>query len=197
MDRSEISELSYITPISNTQSILAVGLLSHNRAARVEHVSIAKQGVQDIRAGKVVPGGLRLHDYVNLYFNPRNPMMFLRKDSHGSCCILRVSAAVLDEIEGVVIADQNAARFAAFRPAPEGLAMIDRAVTYAKYWTDADPFEQDRRKAAQCAEVLVPHVVPPSYLLGAYVSCESAMADLDQVGFTLPARLQPYLFFQS
>src|SRR5262249_6822793 len=130
------------------------------------------------------------------YFNPRNPMMFLRKDLHADCCIIRVSPDVID-IEGAVVADQNAARFAAFRPAPDGLAMIDLAITYAKYWTNDDPIEQDRRKAAQCAEVLVPHVVPPGYLLGAYVSCQAAADALGKLGFGLPVRRYPYLFFQS
>ena len=151
MDRTEVKELCYITAIVNVPSILTVGLLSHNRAIKVAHLSIAKQGVQDIRAGKVVPGGVRLHDYVNLYFNPRNPMMYYRKDQHETCCVLEVTPSVLD-LPGVIVTDQNAARFAAFRPVGEGLALVDREVTFARYWTHPNPIEQDRRKAAQCAD---------------------------------------------
>src|SRR5258708_2060216 len=106
MDRAEVKELTYITPLVNTPSIVEHGLLSHNRAAKLHHTSIAKEGVQDIRAGKVVPGGLRLHDYVNLYFNPRNPMMFLRRALHADCCIIRVDPSVLN-IAGVVVTDKN------------------------------------------------------------------------------------------
>jgi hypothetical protein len=194
MNRAEVKELCYITAIANVPSILEFGLVSHNRAAKLAHQSIAKQGVQDIRAGKIVPGGLRLHDYVNLYFNPRNPMMYYRKDLHQSCCIVRVNSSVLD-IAGVIVTDQNAARFAAFRPAAEGLALLDREVVFARYWTHADPIEQDRRKAAQCAEILVPHSIDPGYLTGVYVSGGAAEEALRSVGCDLPAQRDPYLFF--
>jgi hypothetical protein len=193
--RDEIEELGYITPIRNVPSIVKLGLLSHTRAARVLHLSIAKEGVQSIRAQKSVPNGLRLHDYVNLYFNPRNPMMYLRKDSHASCCILRIDPAVLD-LEGVVVTDRNAARFAVFHSPDEGLALIDRDMAFAQYWTHDDPIEQDRRKALQCAEVLVPHVVPTEYVRGAWISCHPAAEALTALGFDLAIDQKPYLFFQ-
>lgn len=195
MDRAEVEELSYITPISNAASIQAIGLLSHTRVRRIRHASIANESVNDLRSRKRVPGGLALHDYVNLYFNPRNPMMYYRKAMHADCCVIRVSPAVLD-LDGVVVTDQNAARYATFRTVTEGLSKVERQITFAQYWTHSDPVEQDRRKAAQCAEVLVPHVVPPGYLMGAYVSCAAARDALRGVGFELDVRLKPYIFFR-
>ena len=194
--REEIRELTYICPLRNVPSILRLGILSHVRAARVLHVSIAKEGVQAIRARKAVPNGLRLHDYVNLYFNPRNPMMFLRKDSHASCCILRIDPSVLD-LDGVVVADRNAARFAVFHSVNEGLPLIDRDLVFAQYWTHENPIEQDRRKALQCAEVLVPHVVEPTFIIGSWVSCQAAADALATLGFTLPIDQRPSAFFQA
>lgn len=76
MERHEVAELHYITPIENLDSILGRGILSHNRAARLEHRSVALESVQDIRRGKSVPGGSTLHSYANLYFHARNPMMY-------------------------------------------------------------------------------------------------------------------------
>jgi ssDNA thymidine ADP-ribosyltransferase DarT-like protein len=195
MDRSEVAELSYITPIANAASIQALGLLSHNRVRRVRHTSIANESVNDLRSRKRVPGGLALHDYVNLYFNARNPMMYVRREMHADCCVIRVSPDVLD-LDAVIVTDQNAARLATFRTVAEGLPRVDREITFARYWLHDDPIEQDRRKAAQCAEVLVPHAVPLQYLIGAYVSCASAQSVLRGVGFELDVRRNPYIFFR-
>ena len=91
MTRAELDELGYIVPIATVPSILQRGILSHRRAERIEHDSIALQNVQDRRAGKAVPKGRPLHEYVNLYICPRNPMLFKRKNSHEQICVLRVS----------------------------------------------------------------------------------------------------------
>lgn len=45
MERSDLTELHYITPIANVASILDRGILSHASAARVEHDSIADKSV--------------------------------------------------------------------------------------------------------------------------------------------------------
>ena len=80
MDRGRVTELHYITPIANLASIMACGLLSHRAAENVPHESIALESAQDKRAGKGIPGGLALHEYVNLFFDARNAMMYRRLD---------------------------------------------------------------------------------------------------------------------
>ena len=67
MQRDELQELHYITPICNVPSILQHGLLSHVRAAKHKHSSVAMAEIQDRRSEVRVPGGRRLHEYVNLY----------------------------------------------------------------------------------------------------------------------------------
>ena len=67
MTRAELTELHYITPIANVASILEHGIASHNRAEKLQHDSIAMPEIQDKRKSVVVPNGLGLHDYVNLY----------------------------------------------------------------------------------------------------------------------------------
>ncbi len=111
MNRSDIKELYFITPIDNLPSIFKYGLLSHNKikAMRLGHKSIADDEVQKRRANKVIPGGKgKLHDYVNLYFNPRNAMMYKRKNDHGQICVLGVNVMVLDQ-PNTIITDGNAA----------------------------------------------------------------------------------------
>jgi hypothetical protein len=105
--RDQLNELHFITPIENLTSICQRGILSHVRAGRIPHASVALQDIQDIRATKMVPQGRRLHEYANLYFHARNPMMRLRMDEHESLCVICVSPDVMD-IQGTVITDQNA-----------------------------------------------------------------------------------------
>nr|VFJ98995.1 MAG: protein of unknown function (DUF4433) [Candidatus Kentron sp. LFY] len=64
--------------------------------------------VQDRRNKIQVPGGMRLHQYANLYFDARNPMMYKRLAQVEVLCVLCVSTDVLN-LPGVVITDQNAA----------------------------------------------------------------------------------------
>jgi hypothetical protein len=55
MQRDEVTELHFITSIENLGSILEWGILSHDRAARINHKSVALEDVQD-RTGIAQPG---------------------------------------------------------------------------------------------------------------------------------------------
>jgi len=94
-------------PMANIASVMKHGILSFDRATKLEHHSVAMQSVQDLRDKKQVPGGLQLHQYANLYFHARNPMLFKRLNEVDSLCVLRISKEVL--AAGAVITDQNAA----------------------------------------------------------------------------------------
>ena len=102
-----VKELHCIMPIVNAYSVMQHGILSHERAAKLKHHSVAMEEIQERRDKVQIPGGMRLHHYANLYFNARNPMMFKRKDQEDSLCVLRVSRDVLG-LECVVLTDQNA-----------------------------------------------------------------------------------------
>jgi len=201
MKREELVELHYIAPLDNMPSIHVNGILSHNRAQKVQHQSIAMPEIQALRAKVIVPGGKRLHDYVNLYVHGRNPMMYKRKDQHMTLCVLRVSTAVLD-LPGVVVTSGNASSsYIRFVPAPRGLEVVDRDLAFAQYWIHHDPIEHFRRSVARCAEVLVPDRVDPPLILGAYVSChqsrEVLTTTLTDVMITMEVVVQSDLFFQK
>jgi len=57
MTREDILELHCIMPVANLQSVMRFGILSHNRAKRISHASVALEDVLDRRRGKRVPGG--------------------------------------------------------------------------------------------------------------------------------------------
>jgi len=195
VNRSELKELHYITPIANVPSILKHGILSKNRAKPFRPASIAMQEIQDARDRKSVPGGLALHDYANLYFCARNPMMYKRQAQHLEICVLRLSTDVLD-LPNVVIADGNAAsQYTAFWPSPSGLSKVNSEWVFAEYWTDPNQITRWRKAAAKCAEVLIPHRVRADSITGAYVSTERSRATLGDQGFTRAIAVDAHLFF--
>jgi hypothetical protein len=122
-------------------------------------------------------------------------MLYVRRNGHTEICVLQVSLDVLD-LPGAIVTDMNAARtYARFKPAPEGLEIVDRALTFARYWTHPDPDEQYRRKGLKRAEVLVPRLVPSEFIVGAYVSGDVSRGALADIAADLPATVNSDLFF--
>lgn len=196
MNRSDLAELHFITMITNAPSIVQNGILCNRRAKQLQHDSIAMLEIQDLRANKIVPGGRALHDYANLYFSARNPMLYKRRDLHIELCVLRVSTDVLD-LPGVVIADGNAAsNYTAFWPSPSGLDKVDKDLVFAKYWTDANQIAEWQKKRVKCAEVLVPDRVDQRFIIGACVSCDEALRTFKALEPHLNVSIDSHLFFR-
>lgn len=198
MNREDVTELHYIASMANLSSILRLGILSHQKAQRFEHQSIADAAVQARRASRDIPDGLDLHQYANLYFNARNAMLFkvIRPPvvvPAADLVILRVHPSVLDR-SGVVITDINAASGISPRwhTVEEGLALLDKEQLFAEYWTES---EDDKQR--MMAEVLVPWQVPASYLTGAYVVSREATDGLPSAAKRLAVKVCPYMFFEG
>jgi len=190
-----VTELHNIMPLANIPLVLQHGILSHEEAAKLPHDSVALSEIQERRDIKRVPGGLKLHQYANLYFCARNPMLFRRKDEAATLCVLRVEKHVLT-LPNVVLSDQNAASdYVRFLKSPEGLRELNYDLIFATYWTSDDPFDYWRRKSIKCAEVLVPHRVTSDLIIGAYVLNATAEAKLRKAGFKRPVTRNPNLFF--
>jgi hypothetical protein len=191
---ARVTELHCIMPIENIPSVLALGILSYERASRQQHRSVAMQVIQDKRDSKSIPGGLKLHQYDNLYFHARNPMLFKRR--HEDICVLRVSTSIL-QLPGCVITDQNAASDYARPCAPSQWGILDFDDIFALDWKrPEDQIREWRHKSRKCAEVLIPHCVQPSMLIGAYVPDDSARQRLLQAGFGLPSAINQDFFFR-
>jgi len=191
-----VTEFQCIMPMDNIPSVLTHGILSFAAASRLQHTSVALEDAQEKREARQVPRGLWLHQYANLYFHARNPMMSKRRDRAATLCVLRVSTDVL-ELEGVVLADRNAAggdRWVRFLH-PRQWRLLDFDRIYSMDWRDTDRFEYYDKKRKKCAEVLVPHCVEPGYLTGAYVVDRPAAGRLRDFGFALPISIDPALFF--
>jgi hypothetical protein len=193
---ARVTEFQCIMPLENIPSVLKLGVLSNERAAKVEHYSVAMEEVQERRDIKHVPGGLKLHQYANLYFHARNPMLFKRKDAAATLCVLRISTEVR-HIDAVVFADRNASSDYVRFLHPRQEAVLDYAAIFSMDWRHAnDPIVYHRHRSQKCAEVLVPHAVEPWFLTGAYVVDEAAAANLQSHGFGLPVTINPEMFFR-
>jgi hypothetical protein len=197
MKRDEVRELHFITSIENLGSILARGILSHDRASKVSHESVALEDVQDRRRGKRVPNGGRLHGYANLYFHARNPMMYyLTCQGYDNLVVIRVSSAVLD-LPDTVLTDGNAASAGTrFYPSPDGLANLDSEMIFAKYWTDPDYWAQQEKKRTRNAEVLVPNLVASRYIRGCYADTPRKRAYCEELDDLPAVTLNREIFFR-
>jgi hypothetical protein len=193
---SRVTEFHCIMPMANIVSVIENGILSFDRASKLAHRSVAMQSVQDLRDKKQVPGGLQLHQYANLYFYARNPMLFKRLNEVDSLCILRISKQVL-AIPGVVISDQNAASDYVRFLDPSQWKLLSFDDIYAEDWRRPnDPIAYWKHKARKCAEVLVPNVVDSEFVTGAYVVDAFAAGSLTGLGFAHAVTVDRVLFFR-
>ena len=182
-----------IMPLSNIGSVLKYGILSNELAARLHHQSIAMQEVQTKRDLVQVPNGRMLHQYANLYFDARNPMMYVRKNE--DICVLNVHPSVLD-LENVVVSDCNAAsNYARFYEASKAFDYLDYDLIYATVWRDEDYYEYCRKKSTKCAEVLVPEFIAPSFITAAAVKTSEDQERMRDAGFPHKIYIVPDLFF--
>jgi ssDNA thymidine ADP-ribosyltransferase, DarT len=182
----------------NLPTIYQHGILCHNLMQGRPHRSIASSEVQDRRTGKSVPGGLELHDYANLYFDARNPMMYLvrRVWNVHDVVVVRVAHEVLD-LPGVVVTDGNAASHTTeFHDPVMELHLLDKGRIFAISWNVADEFDKAERKRQRCSEVLVPGAVSPTMLRGLFVEA-GVQAEVCRAAFPgWAVEVRPDVFFR-
>lgn len=185
-----------IMPISNLPSVMAHGILSNEKVKSINHSSVAMPEIQERRDLVEVPNGLKLHQYANLYFDARNPMMYKRQNE--DICVIKVKADVLD-IPDVVIADQNASsKYACFMTPEMALIFLKYDRIYAEDWRDDDLIAYMRKKSYKCAEVLVPHHIPSEYIEAIAVKNESDKAKVEQlVPSNMIVCVKPHIFFKD
>ena len=193
LDRYRIRYLEYMTPIGNLASIMRRGLLSHHgvQSAGLAHRDISDQEVQRIRSAKEVGSGKTLHEYVNLYFNSRNPMLYVRQGVQDDIAILCVNRTYIGRW-GVWYSDGNAASSGtSFYYSPRRLHNLNWACIRAEYWND---YEDGTR--IRCAEVLVPERIPPNDIQQIVVRTNEASQRVRQVTpGNYPVIVSPGWFF--
>ncbi len=200
-----IERLYYITHIDNLPLIIKHGILSHERieVENVQGISMFKREKDKNenvkRKSNTLPKicGKNLLHYANLFFQPRNPMMYraIFENSAEKLAVLEIDNTVLKE-QGVVITDGDAANEITqfYRPSEE-TKIPQQLWTIIKneWWKECDG---SKRKIM--AECLVPDGVKPEYIRSVIVADDETkngvqgLIDKPQ----LPIIRKPHLFFQ-
>jgi len=200
---NDVKPLAYITPIANLSSILEHGILSHAKvtARRTPFVSVANLKIQQLRASRQVLG-VHLNQFVNLYFNARNAMMYKVSKDKVPICVIEVNTDVLRTL-GAIVSTANAAsseaKFAAF--ADGGLCQLVASDVYRENWMWIDgsgrmitsPTQMQRMQA----ELLVPKCVPPEMISRVIVRNLDFKTKELCTRHGKPVVIDPKLFFQE
>lgn len=194
----EIKSLYYLTHVENLPSILTHGILSHRLVEdrAVSYTSIYDVSIVGNRKAKIAPDGHSLWDFANLYFRPRNPMLYrvVHEKSEKEIAVVVVQSHVM-ESPGVFLTNGNAASAATdFFPYKEGLkavAAIWDTIT-SEWWSTADG---SKRKIM--AECLVPGFIPPDMVHTVYVANHNIAQRVREIIHPriLPVVPEPAMFF--
>jgi len=152
LDNFGINYLYHMTHRDNLEKILQVGLKSHNYARQnnLMQNDIANNDVNDRRNRVEQIHNRSLHDYVPLYFNPKNSMLFVRRNIQNNIVILAIDRLII-YAENTIFTDGNAANGPTkFFNDTNSLSQINWECIRAEYWNG---FADGRRE--RMAEVLV------------------------------------------
>lgn len=201
----QFRNLYYITHVDNLPSILERGILSHSRVEEedVDFKPIYDSEIVTRRSEKKLPNGKSLWQYANLYFQPRNPMLYrviYEQSSPDDIIILGIHPAILKNPE-IFLSDGNAANdITQIVPIREKqvdqiIAEIRKKVVVMEWWN-----EESGHKRKIMAECLVPDQIGSKYITTIYVPNENVMSKVREFlpDFqTNPSIIpEPKLFFQ-
>jgi len=162
LQKMGIEYFYHMTHMENLSSIMHYGLLSHNSAHKKNLVckDISNHQV-NIRRAKIDPiNSMSLHEYVPLYLNPRNPMLYVRRNIQAKILILCFEANKILNIGNVIYTDGNAAsNTTKFYSSVSDFNKLDWNCLHLDYWSGI--IDGKRKK---CAEVLVPNYIPSSLI---------------------------------
>jgi hypothetical protein len=193
-----IKNLYYITHLDNVPSILLYGILSHEEIQRreLDFTAIYDTDIVSRRSQISVPDGRTLWSFANLYFQPRNPMLYrvaIEQDvDHLAVVAVKTKALARPD---VLLANGNAAhRSTIIFPGRERDQFLEEiADIHNLTWWNAE----DGSKRRIMAECLVPRLIEPSLIDAIYVA-NSRVAEALQatVGRSTHVIAEPRMFFE-
>lgn len=202
MSKRIVKSLFYITHVNNLPSIFQYGILSHRqvKARGVPFTPVYNAQIVAHREQIVTPDKKSLWEYANVYFQPRNPMLYkvLSETDKKDVVILGVKPQVLD-MKGAFIALGNAAHsLSPLVDVKTGLQTIN-----GEYWPiiNSDWWKtEDGTKRKIMAECLVPYGIPPSEIHSVYAANPSVAERIRPATSGLPypveVVVEPHMFFQ-
>jgi O-acetyl-ADP-ribose deacetylase (regulator of RNase III) len=199
MTKSDIKSLYYITHIENLPSILQRGILSHKKVEEltVSYTPIYDNSIVSKRKDKATPARSSLWEYANLYFQPRNPMMYrvVHEKDRRDIAVIGVKPDVLTAAGGL-ITDGNAANDPTqFFPIKEGVELLKKQwkIIQNEWWN-----ELDGSKRKIMAECLVPEMISPELIHSIFVADYKAKEQVEKLigSARVPVIPEPNMFFQ-
>lgn len=199
MQKLDIRELYYITHINNLSSILGRGIFSHDKieaeGIRTTHIYDAE--IVSGRNKIITPDKKSLWSYANLYFQPRNAMMYrvVHEKDTKELAVVGISKKVLSE-QGAFITDGNAAHETTqFYYPSKGLGVLKQqwSIIQNDWWN-----RDDGSKRKIMAECLIPGHIKPEYVQSVYVAGNSKIDAIQEIIEKSPISVssEPDMFFQ-
>ncbi len=199
-----LRNLYYITHIENLPSILQKGIFCHRKVEdeEINFTPIYNLEIMLNREKIQLSNGRNLWDFVNLYFQPRNAMlyrvMYFSGVKQEDICIIGIKDRIL-RMPGIYITDGNAAspntQFYSSEEIEKHFKKIKEMVD-KEWWTN-----EDGSKRQLMAECLVPEKVQPEDISEIYVPNHSARSRVEDkirqsnITRNIPVIPEPKLFF--
>jgi O-acetyl-ADP-ribose deacetylase (regulator of RNase III) len=202
MTRKIIKSLYYITHINNLPSIFEHGILSHRQVQiqKVPFIPVYNPEIVATREQRQTPDRKSLWEYANVYFQPRNPMLYkvLSETDKNNVVILGIKPHILDRQDTFISLGNAASSLSLLLDAKHGLQVIN-----SEYWQilNNDWWKtEDGTKRKIMAEFLFPESIPPVEIHSVYVS-NVAVADrvrtaLRELTQQVAVVVEPHMFFQ-
>lgn len=181
----------HMTHKDNLAGILQHGILSHADVLvrdDVLAVDISDAGAQRWRDREESANHRAIHDYAPLYINPKNPMLYVRRNLQHEIVILKISPKVLQDSQHVY-SDGNAASRDTKFSSNSNIVSDSIEALNAAYW--ADCVDGKRRR---CAELLVYPRVQPMHIISAICN-NNALAKEIAMKTELQIEVDPSMFF--
>jgi O-acetyl-ADP-ribose deacetylase (regulator of RNase III) len=200
MPQRAVKSLFYITHINNLPSILQYGILSHRQveSRKIPFTPVYNPDIVANREQRLTPDKKSLWDYANVYFQPRNPMLYkvISETDKKNVVIVGINPQIVS-VKGAFISLGNAASpLSPILDAEKGLQIIN-----GEYWQiiNSDWWKtEDGTKRKIMAECLIPDRIPPTEIHSVYVT-NSAVADtirLRELPHHVSVVVEPHMFFQ-
>jgi len=153
----EIKGLYYITHVDNLASILRHGILSHQlvQDRGIRYTPIYDAAIVSNRQTKTAPDGKNLWEFANVYFQPRNPMLYrvLHEKDASDLVVVGVRPRILSNPSAFIALGNAASGATEILPSAEGRKRISEIWdTINSDWWNA----VDGSKRKIMAECLVP-----------------------------------------
>lgn len=195
----DLNKLFYITHIDNVKSILERGIYSHKKIEdeNLQFTPVYDKDIVSNRKNIFLGNGKSLWDYANLYFQPRNPMLYrvVSEKNVEKIAVISISSSILSRND-IYISNGNAAsKRTVIESSGDGRKSINKLknVLNKEYWSEID--DSKRQIMSEC---LVPDFISPQYISSIYVAEIEVKKRLQSIIEIedFPIIPEPYMFFR-